>query len=172
MICSAPGERQLIKKTSGLEEDEVFLTQSSEASIGLFQVTIVDERMIPVSPRCVIVDDDREFLERVSRWFRISGLDFEVVTFTGGVEAVDYLHRERADLILTAYLLAAMDGLQLISIVRRFDARVPICMMSRVPMKATALARGATAFFSKSELWPQIEAFIAKLSLPDAVSVA
>ena len=60
-------------------------------------------------------------------------------------------------------LIAAVDGLQLISIVRGFDVRVPICMMSSVPIKASALARGATAFFAKSELWARLEGLVGNL---------
>lgn len=119
--------------------------------------------MSPAKLRCVVVDDDREFLEHIHRWFRSSYPEFEVVAFTGSIDALECLRRERADLILTAYLMAAVDGLQFISIVRGFDVHVPICMMSSVPMKASALARGATEFFPKSELWIRRESFVVKL---------
>jgi CheY-like chemotaxis protein len=119
--------------------------------------------MSPAKLRCVVVDDDREFIEQVHRWFRSNCPDFELLAFTDSIEALECLRRDRADLILTAYLMAAVDGLQLISIVRSFDVRVPICMMSSVPMKASALARGATEFFAKAELWTRLESFVGKL---------
>lgn len=112
--------------------------------------------MAPAKLRCVVVDDDREFLEKVKRWFVTSCADFEVLPFASSLDAVDYIRRERVDLILTGYLIAPVDGLQVISIIRRFNAHVPIYMMSNVPLQATALARGATAFFAKSGLWSQL----------------
>lgn len=121
--------------------------------------------MSPAKLRCVVVDDDHEFLGQVVRWFRSNCPDFEVVAFTASIDAIERLRRDRADFILTAYLIAAVDGLQLISIVRGFDLRVPICMMSSVPIKASALGRGATAFFAKSELWARLEGFVGKLRL-------
>jgi CheY-like chemotaxis protein len=114
----------------------------------------------------VIVDDDREFLEQVKRWFLISCTDFEVFPFANSVDALEYLRRERVDLILTAYLVPAIDGLQLISIVRAFNAHVPICMTSRVPIQAAALARGATSFLSKGNLWSHLGSLLAKLRGP------
>ena len=119
--------------------------------------------MRPAKLRCVVVDDDREFLEQVNRWFVHSGTDFEVLPFASSVDALDYLRRERVDLILTAYLVAPIDGLQIISIIRGFNAHVPICMVSSVPMQAAALARGATAFLAKARLWSQLDSVLAKV---------
>lgn len=112
--------------------------------------------MSPAQLRCVIVDDDHAFLEQVKRWFLIRCPDIEVLPFSNSVEAADYLRRQRVDLIVTAYLVAPMDGLQLIGIVRAFDAHVPICMTSSVPIEAAALARGATAFVPKAAIWPEL----------------
>src|SRR5688572_26600735 len=112
--------------------------------------------MTPAKLRCVVVDDDHEFMDQVKRWFLISCSDFEVLPFANSVEALDYVRRERVDLIVTAYLVPAIDGLQLISIVRAFNAHVPICMTSSVPIRAAALARGATAFCSKAGLWTHL----------------
>ena len=119
--------------------------------------------MAPAQLRCVVVDDDPEFLEQVKRWFVTSCSDFEVMPFTNSVEAIDYLRLKRVDLVFTAYLVPQIDGLQLISIVRSFNAHVPICMFSAVPIQATALARGATAFFSKSAVWSQLGDALARI---------
>lgn len=119
--------------------------------------------MSPAKLRCVVIDDDREFLEKVQRWFVASCTDFEVLSFSNGVEAVDFLRRGRVDLVFTAYLMPQIDGLQLISIIRAFNAHVPICMTSSVPLQTVALARGATAFFSKSALGSQLGDLLAKL---------
>jgi hypothetical protein len=74
--------------------------------------------MSPAKLRWVVVDDDHSFLEQVKRWFLISCSDFEVLPFANSVDAVDCLRKQRVDLIVTAYPVPAIDGLQLISIVR------------------------------------------------------
>jgi two-component SAPR family response regulator len=58
--------------------------------------------MSPAKLRCVVVDDDCDFLEQVKRWFLRSCADFEVLPFANSVDALDYLRRERVDLIVTA----------------------------------------------------------------------
>lgn len=113
--------------------------------------------------RCVVVDDDREFLEKVQRWFVTSCTDFEVVPFSRGMDAIDFIREKRVDLLFTAYLMPQIDGLQLISIVRSFNPCLPILMASGVPIQAPALARGATAFVTKSALWTQLGAMLARL---------
>lgn len=117
-------------------------------------------------PRCIVVDDDADFLEQVKRFFVASCLDYEVLPFSSSVDAIDFLRQHRVDLILTAYLVPQIDGLQLISLVRRLNARVPILMLSRVPIEAAALARGASAFLAKSALWTQLGAVIRELAMP------
>lgn len=123
----------------------------------------VNSAMARAKLRCVVVDDDREFLDQVKRWFLISCTDFEVLPFANSVDAIDYVRRERVDLIVTAYLIPAMDGLQFISIVRAFNAHVPIFMASHVPIQAAALARGATAFCSKAGLWTHLGGLLSRL---------
>lgn len=127
--------------------------------------------MSPAKLRCVIVDDDREFLEQIKRWFLTSGEDLETVLFSNSTEALDYLRCERVDLLLTAYLIAPMDGLQLISIVRGSHPRLPVCMMSNVPIRASALARGVTVFVPKAQLWSQLGSVLNTLR-DSAVSLA
>jgi CheY-like chemotaxis protein len=75
---------------------------------------------------------------------------------SSGADALDLIRQRRVDLVLTAYLVPAIDGLQLISAVRAFDAHLPIVMISNVPVGAIALARGATGFFSKRSVWTEL----------------
>lgn len=128
--------------------------------------------MNPARPCCVVVDDDREFLARVQRWFVTSCTDFEVLPFANSPEAVEFLRQKRVDLVVTAYLMPQIDGLQLISTLHALNARVPIFMASSVPIKAAALARGATAFFTKGALWSQLGDALAKLGQAAAAPAA
>jgi CheY-like chemotaxis protein len=148
------------------------LTVKSANSDGRFRIVNVYRSMPKSKLRCVVIDDDREFLEKVERWFVASCTDFEVLPFADALDAVDFLRRRPVDLVFTAYLMPQIDGLQLISIIRAFDARVPICMTSTVPMHAVAVARGATEFVSKSRLWTQLGTIVAKLSRDSAAVAA
>ena len=131
------------------------LTQRSESRGG--QVSRDRQfRAMQVQKCCVVIDDEVEFVEQVKRCLTTSGLGYEVVAFSNTLAAVEYIRGRRVDLILTAYLVPQMDGLQFISLVRATNARVPILMLSRVPIRAIALARGATAFLSKSALWTHL----------------
>lgn len=113
-------------------------------------------RPVDAKPCCVVLDDDTEFLEQVRRYFMASCLDYDVVSFSSSVAAAEFVRRERVDLILTAYLVPQIAGLQFISLVRSWNIRVPILMLSHVPVSAVALARGATAFLAKGALWSQL----------------
>jgi DNA-binding response OmpR family regulator len=109
------------------------------------------------------VDDDADFLAQMKRWFVATCLGYEVVLFSSSVDAVDYIRLRNVDLVLTAYLVPQIDGLRFISIVRSFNAEVPIIMLSNVPVQAAALARGATAFLSKGALWTHLETRVREL---------
>jgi len=119
--------------------------------------------MSPAKLRCVVIDDDQEFLAKVQRWFGSSCTDFEVLPFSSGLEAVEFLRQQRVDLILTAYLMPQIDGLQLISLIRAFDPEVQIFMASVVPVESTALARGANGYIAKGALRSQLAAVLASL---------
>jgi DNA-binding NtrC family response regulator len=119
--------------------------------------------MSPAKLRCIVIDHDPDFLEKARRWFVTSCTDFEVLPFSSSLDAVEFLREKRVDLILTAYLMPQIDGLQLISIARGLHPRVPIVMTSGVPICAAALARGATAFFAKGSIWLHLDATLARL---------
>lgn len=106
--------------------------------------------MSPGKLRCVVVDDDHEFLARAQRCFVASGFDVDVLPFADPVDAIACMRQTRVDVVFTAYLMPEIDGLQLIAIIRTFNEHVPIYMASGVPIGATALARGATGFFAKA----------------------
>jgi CheY-like chemotaxis protein len=113
--------------------------------------------------RCVVIDDDREFLAKLHRWFFSSCPDVEVLPFAHALDAIEFLRRERVDAIFTAYLMPQIDGLQLIGILRGFDAQVPIFMISEVPLGDAAIARGANAFLPKTQLWAELDTVVSEL---------
>jgi CheY-like chemotaxis protein len=121
--------------------------------------------------RYAVIDDDREFLAKMHRWFFSTCPDVEVLSFASALDAIEFLRRERVDAIFTAYLMPQVDGLQLISILRGFDSQVPIFMTSEVPVEDAAIARGANGFIPKPMLWSELDEVIAELR-PSAAPLA
>jgi len=109
------------------------------------------------APKGLVVDSDREFLDQVKRCFAASGLPFALVTFASSVEALDFVRKNKVELVVTGYLMPQIDGLHLVASIRSFDRTVPVIMISDLPAKAAALRRGATGFLEKAELWPKLE---------------
>jgi hypothetical protein len=73
---------------------------------------------------------------------------------------------------VTAYLVRQIDGLQMTSIVRSFDAHVPIVVLSAVPIQSAALACGATAFATKPDVWDVLTTALQPLCITAGCSVA
>jgi CheY-like chemotaxis protein len=82
---------------------------------------------------------------------------------SNGIDPVDFLRKGRVDLVFTAYLMPQIDGLQVISIIRAFNAHVPICMTSNIPMQTVALARGATGFLFEGRAIAHLGGSLGKL---------
>src|ERR1035441_1405116 len=97
----------------------------------------------------ILVVEDEEKLRRVIELHLVS-LGFEVdkaATAEEGLKIVD-----RADLVLTDFKLPNMDGLQLLGLIRRQNAQVPVVIMTAFGSIETAvesMKAGATDFLLK-----------------------
>ena len=97
----------------------------------------------------ILVVEDEEKLRRVIELQLVSA-GFEVdkaATAEEGLKMVD-----RADLVLTDFKLPNMDGLQLLSLIRRQNAQVPVIVMTAygsVETAVEAMKAGATDFLLK-----------------------
>jgi DNA-binding NtrC family response regulator len=97
----------------------------------------------------ILVVEDEEKLRRVIELHLVS-LGFEVdkaATAEEGLKIVD-----RADLVLTDFKLPNMDGLQLLGLIRRQNAQVPVVVMTAYGSIETAvesMKAGATDFLLK-----------------------
>jgi DNA-binding NtrC family response regulator len=97
----------------------------------------------------ILVVEDEEKLRRVIE-LHLASLGFEVdkaATAEEGLKIVD-----RADLVLTDFKLPNMDGLQLLGLIRRQNAQVPVVVMTAYGSIETAvesMRAGATDFLLK-----------------------
>lgn len=101
---------------------------------------------------CVLVDDDSVFRSFARTCLQQMFADLEVIEFTDGFEALDYLSVRRTELVVTDFRMPGMDGLRLVEAVRSFDPEIPILMISGEAIGDEALERGADAFLPKHNL--------------------
>lgn len=64
----------------------------------------------------LIVDDEKEITEMLSRHFRFRG--YEVITAANGVEALSVLKERTVDVMITDIMMPVMDGVALLRSVR------------------------------------------------------
>lgn len=113
------------------------------------------------TPCCVLVDDDPDFLSFTRECLARVSRDFHVVEFLNGYEALDFVARNRTDLVITDFKMPHFNGLDLTTAIRAFEPSVPIVIISGDEIGDEALACGASAFLPKrllmSELAPTLE---------------
>jgi len=82
----------------------------------------------PRRPTLVIVDDERPILDLVGRFGETAG--FDVVRFSGGREAMEYLEHERADVAAVDLRMPDVGGLDVLRAIRTADPDCQVILMS------------------------------------------
>lgn len=108
-------------------------------------------------PRCIVIDDDRDFLKLAQMVVARLRPSFEFRGFLSAGEALAAVREQRPQLIISDVRMPVMDGFQFVRAVRATDTSVPIIMISAEDRATEALAHGATVFLNK-------ELFIAGLA--------
>lgn len=120
-----------------------------------------------VAPRCVLVDDDPDFLSfvRVCLWRICPRL--EIAAFFSGVEALADIAVNRADLLLTDFKMPGLNGLELTREVRASSRskQLPIVVMSGDDIEEAALRAGANLFLPKDDLTGLLAAVLERFGL-------
>jgi two-component system OmpR family response regulator len=78
--------------------------------------------------RLLVVEDEPNILELLSASLRYAG--FDVITASGGSEAVQAAQRHRPDLIVLDVMLPDMDGFDVIRRLRGGGARIPVVFLT------------------------------------------
>ena len=123
-----------------------------------------------MSAHLLIVDDEVETREMLSRHFRFAG--HRVSLAGNGVEALDVLGKERVDVIISDIQMPEMDGVSLLREVRRQYPMVRVIMITGYVTLENALAcmrnQAETCIFKPmedmQELDAAVEAALASLS--------
>lgn len=101
--------------------------------------------------RILVVDDNAFNLSVVKK---ILEDEYEVVTFRAGKEVLSYLQDEEADLILLDYLMPEMDGMEVLSRLRKSNRTesIPVVILTasdNADLEASFLKAGAEDFVTK-----------------------
>jgi two-component system alkaline phosphatase synthesis response regulator PhoP len=114
-----------------------------------------------MSPRILVVDDDRQIVRLVQSYLQQSG--FTVLTAYDGEEGLHVLRREKPDLVILDLMLPRRDGLEITRIVRGDEtlSATPILMLTaRVEDvdKLIGLELGADDYLTKPFNPPEVVA--------------
>jgi CheY-like chemotaxis protein len=117
--------------------------------------------------RCLVVDDDPDWVELICRCMTLSGCRMDAVKFNHARAALAFLQREHVDLIVTDLRMPDVDGLTLIEEIRRFDPVTPIVLVSSDESAAAQCpGAGPTVFVRKGELKSQLGPVVRELTTP------
>ena len=78
--------------------------------------------------RILIVDDDKEFLALLSK--SIESWGYEVISASGGKEALEMIKNKAADMVILDYLMPNMNGAETLEKIRRIDKKIPVIMFT------------------------------------------
>jgi len=100
--------------------------------------------------KILLADDDPEVREMLSDFFLQNG--FQVTTAGSGAEALEQFDRQRFPLVITDLKMPAMDGMELLSEIKRRDERTAVIMITahgNIEIAVEAVKKGAYDFITK-----------------------
>lgn len=86
--------------------------------------------MTSINKKVLIVEDDEDFVFILEKKF--TGEGFSVVAAKDGQEGIVMAEKEKPDLILSDMLMPKMDGVEMATKIRTFDAQVPIMFLTNI----------------------------------------
>jgi CheY-like chemotaxis protein len=95
----------------------------------------------------LVVDDEPSVLFALSEALGDRRRGVRVVTAANGVEAVAVLESEAVDLVLTDLRMPDMDGFELLALLRRSHAELPVILMTALGSDETAARLGTAGSF-------------------------
>lgn len=92
-------------------------SQAKLLRINPFRVMHMPDTKDLILPKVLIIDDDESMRKLLAR--HISKLDCEIILSNSGQKALDFLREEEVALILTDYKMPQMNGLEILSHVKK-----------------------------------------------------
>jgi DNA-binding NtrC family response regulator len=115
-------------------------------------------------PVLVVVDDEEAILDVVGRFARRAG--FEVVTCSGGRDAIAHLQASRADLVMVDLRMPDVGGLDVLRAIRDINPHCQAVLMTgyaSVDTAVEAIKLGATDYLSKPLDFVRLEELLANV---------
>jgi DNA-binding NtrC family response regulator len=116
-------------------------------------------------PSLVVVDDEQGILDIVSRFARRAG--FDVVTCSGGREAIAQMQTRRADLVMVDLRMPDVGGLDVLRAIRDADPHCQAVLMTgyaSVDTAVEAIKLGAMDYLSKPLDFGRLELLLASVA--------
>ncbi|MCR4604974.1 MAG: response regulator [Eubacterium sp.] len=101
----------------------------------IIKEAIEDEEIIPAElKKILIVDDDPAYAKMVKEWLKN---DYQVSIVTAGMQAITYLSKHEADLVLLDYEMPIVDGPQVLEMFRSEDSLkdIPVVFLTGIGKK-------------------------------------
>jgi excisionase family DNA binding protein len=114
-------------------------------------------------PRILVVDDEAGIRELLAKTLAVA--EYDVNLAPGGQEALERLHREQYDLLITDLRMPGVDGLTLIREARRFMPQLPIVIITGYSTEASAIEAinlGVNGYLTKPFRVPKVLSVAAK----------
>jgi DNA-binding response OmpR family regulator len=123
-----------------------------------------------VTPRVLIADDDRDFLDAIAAAVHHLGAD--VIRVTSGGELIERMADEGPfDLVITDISMPWMSGLQALQAARTAGVETPVIVMTalrdeKLPERVAAIGGGAAVLLQKPFELSALEAKVTELLQP------
>ncbi|HTZ18286.1 MAG TPA: response regulator [Dissulfurispiraceae bacterium] len=104
-----------------------------------------------MAEKLLIVDDEPDMLKLLGMIIR-DKTKYETITTNNPAEALDIVQRGGYDLVITDLKMPGLDGVEMLEAVKRYDADIPVIIMTAYGTVETAeesLSKGAFDFITK-----------------------
>ncbi len=112
----------------------------------------------------ICVDDDEHVRRSLKLLFENTPM--KIIVCTSGIQALDALESQDADIVISDYLLPDMDGISLLDRVRHHDCRIKRILMTTIvndDIRLAAIRSGIDRFVEKPLTIASVDTIIGEL---------
>jgi two-component system response regulator (stage 0 sporulation protein F) len=120
-------------------------------------------------PKLLIVDDESDIREFAKSFFKKRGI--EVLTASGGREALDLITKNKPQLVLLDVRMEQMTGIEVLRELRKTDKQTKVIMVTGVEEEGVikeANALGVISYVHKPLILEELEKIVLSHMAPDA----
>jgi len=92
-----------------------------------------------IAPARILILDDEDMVLMSLRSFLEFETEYDVVTFTSGERALEYVRKNSVDLIISDYLMPEMDGISFLAKVKEIDPHITRIILTGYADKENAI---------------------------------